>query len=163
MASTGSLAERRVTAAPPCAAAPGPTWADPMPANFARLFPDSRPGPARGRRAAAGRWPGLSVLLKGARSVVASARWVGAGHAAARRRPLAPRRTGRRAEAAMRRTGARCGLRRGRGPAGPLRPWAMPRPAWRGCKECARAQRRPRRLPAVAGRAAGWLVEGQQA
>ena len=49
----------------------GPTWITPHAEEFRRLFPDLAPLPAPEAAAAAARRTGVSVLLKGARSVVA--------------------------------------------------------------------------------------------
>ncbi len=50
----------------------GPTWITPHAKEFRRLFPDLAPLPAPEAAAAAARRTGASVLLKGARSVVAA-------------------------------------------------------------------------------------------
>jgi len=50
----------------------GPTWITPHAEEFRRLFPDLAPLPAPEAAAAAARRSGASVLLKGARSVVAA-------------------------------------------------------------------------------------------
>jgi NAD(P)H-hydrate epimerase len=50
----------------------GPTWITPHAEEFRRLFPDLAPLPAPEAAAAAARRTGVSVLLKGARSVVAA-------------------------------------------------------------------------------------------
>ncbi len=50
----------------------GPTWITPHAEEFRRLFPDLAPLPAPEAAAAAARRTGASVLLKGARSVVAA-------------------------------------------------------------------------------------------
>ncbi len=50
----------------------GATWITPHPAEFERLFPDLGAGPSLERAAAAAQDSGATVLLKGARSVVAA-------------------------------------------------------------------------------------------